>query len=187
MGLGPDKPVVALAADLGGTFLKFAAVDDGRRLSDTRLVPTPAQDWGSPVAALTDLCEAGPSEAPLGLSMAGIVDADDGRAFSANVPCLNGRHLAAELSAALGRPVHVANDADCMVLAEAAAGAGVGHRVVFGIVLGSGVGGGLVVDGCIVRGAGGVTGEWGHGALLGTIQVGETAIPPQPCGCGPVS
>lgn len=174
----------AFCVDLGGTFIKVSPVDRTGALTGTRLLPTPAQDWDAVVAALTGVCDTAPPEVPLGLSVTGIVDPDSGEAFSANVPCLNGRRLAADLTLALGRTVHVANDADCMTLAEATIGAGAGHRVVFGIVLGSGVGGGLVVDGHIVRGAGGVAGEWGHGPLLGTITTGSTTIPPQPCGCG---
>lgn len=182
--LESGSPAAAFCADLGGTFIKFAAVDRAGLMTEARLAPTPARDWAALVAALAKLCGPASVGVPLGLSVAGIVDPDSGEAFSANVPCLNGRQLAAELSVALARPVRVANDADCMALAEAADGAGVGHRVVFGIVLGSGVGGGLVVGGRLVRGAGGVAGEWGHGALLGAIEAGGVTIPPQRCGCG---
>jgi len=80
--------------------------------------------------------------------------------------------------------VRVANDADCFVLAEARRGAGAGARVVFGVILGSGVGGGLVVDGRIVEGAGGFSGEWGHGPVMGRRMVGERVLEPFPCGCG---
>jgi N-acetylglucosamine kinase len=85
----------------------------------------------------------------------------------------------------LGLPVWIANDADCFALAEARAGAGRGHATVFGIILGTGVGGGLVFDGRLLTGPGGFAGEWGHGpaaaAFAGTPPV---AIPRLPCGCG---
>ena len=114
-----------------------------------------------------------------------MVDPASGRIKVANIPCIDGRRLADDLAAALGRPVLVTNDADCFALAEAAIGAGRGHRVVFGIILGTGVGGGVVVDGRLVEGAGGFAGEWGHGPILAR-QVGDPPvdIPWFACGCG---
>jgi N-acetylglucosamine kinase len=116
-----------------------------------------------------------------------LVDPRDGFATSANIPCITGRPIAKELSDLLRRPVVAANDADCLTLAEANEGAGRGHCVVFCAVMGTGIGGGLAVDGRLVRGAGGVTGEWGHGPILNTtIQLdGRTMhIPRFSCGCG---
>ncbi len=90
-----------------------------------------------------------------------------------------------DLAAGLGVPVRVANDADCFTLAEAMSGAGQGHRTVFGIILGTGVGGGLVIDGRIHAGFGGAAGEWGHAPVLRTRSAGaEKDIPHWPCGCG---
>lgn len=178
--------MAGLCADIGGSFIKFAAVDRSGACEPPRLRPTPAHDWQAFRATLADLCHGTPRDEGLCLSVAGVVDPDTHVAFSANVPCINGRRLAAELGQDLGRPVQVANDADCVVLAEALRGAGRGHRVVFGVVLGSGVGGGLVVDGRIIGGAGGIAGEWGHGPLLGPLRVADVTIPPQPCGCGQV-
>ena len=85
----------------------------------------------------------------------------------------------------MGRAVRVANDADCFALAEAGAGAGRGHRIVFGAILGTGVGGGLVIEGRIVNGAGGFAGEWGHGPVAAT-RAGDPPVdlPHLPCGCG---
>ena len=182
----PVHPVAGLCADVGGSFIKFASMDAAGLCGPLRQRPTPARDWTRFREVMAELADEGPRGLPLCLSIAGVVDPETHLAFSANVPCVNGRRLAAELEAMLGRPVQVANDADCMVLAEALRGTGVGHRVVFGIVLGSGVGGGLVIDGRIVRGAGGIVGEWGHGPLLGPLQVGDVTVPPQPCGCGQV-
>ena len=179
-----DGSAAGLGADVGGSFIKFAAVHPDGACGTPRLVPTPVRDWPQFCATMSMLCRNHAPDVPLCLSIAGVVDPDTHVAFSANLPCISGRRLAAELGTHLGRPVRVANDADCTVLAEALRGVGVGHRVVFGIVLGSGVGGGLVVDGAIVRGVGGITGEWGHGPILGTVQVGDATVPPQPCGCG---
>src|SRR5699024_3494925 len=96
-----------------------------------------------------------------------------------------GRLLKADLEAALGHPVLIANDADCCALAEYGAGAGRGHRVVFGAILGTGVGGGLVVDGKLINSAGGFAGEWGHGPVAAT-RAGNPAVelPRFACGCG---
>jgi N-acetylglucosamine kinase len=105
-----------------------------------------------------------------------VVDPDTGRITVANIPCINGRSLAAELQMALGLPVLVLNDADCFALAEMAVGAARGHRNVFALILGSGVGGGLVIDGRVVLGAGGYAGEWGHGPVI--------RDPVFACGCG---
>jgi N-acetylglucosamine kinase len=108
-----------------------------------------------------------------------VVDPESGVLKVANIPCLDGRRVGAELSAALGLPVWVFNDADCFALAEARQGAGRGHRNVFGVILGTGVGGGLVLDGRIVTGSGGYAGEWGHGPV-----VNGAVVPRFACGCG---
>lgn len=170
--------------------MKFGLAAAGEPVRVVDQVPTPADDWEGFVTRLADLCHrhgAGqPAAAPLALSIAGLIDPDSGLVTrAANLPALVGRPLAAALSAALERPVHAANDADCFALAEARAGAGRGRRIVFGIILGTGIGGGLVVDGSLIRGAGGITGEWGHGPIVkpqaGTPPV---ALPRLACGCG---
>ncbi len=166
-------PGTVLCADIGGSFIRVGRAVDGVLAGDPVTLPTPALVWADFVAALAALVE-GPAVIPLAVAIAGVVR-EDGQVLAANLPCLAGRHLATELSSALGRRVTVANDADCFALAEAASGAGAGHRVVLGIILGTGVGGGLVVDGRMVPGAG----EWGHGPL---IHAGPLAS--LPCGCG---
>ena len=178
------RPVSDLCADIGGSFIKFASVrPDGTR-GEAERRPTPANDWPGFCVALWALCAKADPHAPLSLSIAGAVDPETGVALSANIPCISGRRVGTELGSELGRPVLVANDADCFVLAEALRGVGVGQRIVFGIILGTGVGGGLVIEGRIVEGAGGITGEWGHGPILGPLRIGTAEIPPLPCGCG---
>lgn len=90
----------------------------------------------------------------------------DGTMKNCNTTSLNGQPLAADLAAALGTEVRLANDADCFALAEATMGVGRGHRTVFGVIMGTGVGGGLVVDGRLLQGPNGLTGEWGHTPLV---------------------
>ncbi|NIE62417.1 ROK family protein [Burkholderia sp. Ax-1719] len=180
-------------ADIGGSFMRLAACAPDGSLTLLAKQPTPAHDWTQFADALASMLAAhahldtAQHRAPLALSIAGLVDPLDGVAFSANLPCITGRPLANALSMRLNRAVYAANDADCLALAEAVSGAGAGHRVVFTAVLGTGVGGGLVADGRLIRGAGGVTGEWGHGPIVNTQCVidGETLhVPRFACGCG---
>lgn len=162
------KPPV-LCFDIGGSRIKAARAEDG--LLDLGEVATPVDDFDAFVAALRGF-HAG--EQRVAVSIAGIVDPDSGRSKVANIACLDGRAVAADLTKALGVPVLVMNDADCFALAEALAAPG--KRVVFAIILGTGVGGGLVLNGQLVSGAGGYVGEWGHGPVI--------EDPALPCGCG---
>lgn len=173
--------------DIGGSGIKAALAASPSELTLLGRVPTPLEDFRAFVAAIRDLADgtAAPADAPIAISITGVVDPADGIITCANIPCIDGRQLAAELSARLGRPVFVANDADCFALAEAIEGAGRGHRIVFGAILGTGVGGGIVIDGRIVNGAGGFAGEWGHGPVAATSAGNPPVeIPRFPCGCG---
>lgn len=158
-----------LAFDIGGSRIKAAR--GGVVLGE---VATPLQDAQAFVAALHGFLRG--DEHGIAISIAGVVDPDTGRIKVANIPCMDGRTLALELQAALGLPVVVLNDADCFALAEISAGAARGHRNVFALILGSGVGGGLVIDGRLVQGEGGYAGEWGHGPVIRN--------PVFACGCG---
>lgn len=167
--------IMIVAYDIGGTRIRAARVA-GAEVMPLGEVPTPTTDFPAFIAAIGRFAE---GAGGIALSVAGIVDPASQRLKVANIPCADGRALGPELEAALGLPVKVLNDADCFALAEAHHGAGRGHRNVFGIILGTGVGGGLVIDGRVVQGAGGFAGEWGHGPVLS----GHLALP---CGCGQV-
>lgn len=177
-----------LCFDIGGTAIKRAeafSIEDIRPLSR---VSTPAQDFHAFVAVLQDtIRNASTPPNRLAFSIAGAIDPETGIANVANIPCLNGRPMQADLEQALGLPVDLANDADCFALAEATLGAGRGHDVVFGVILGTGVGGGVVVRGQLINASGGFAGEWGHGPvaqrILGTPEV---TLPAFGCGCGQV-
>lgn len=164
-----------LCFDIGGSRIK-AAIADRSGLTVLGDCPTPTTDFAAFCAALARFAE-GRAVSGVSISIAGVVDTDTGRIKVANIPCADGLILSDDLSAVLGLPVLVLNDADCFVLAEARKGAARGHRNVFGIILGTGVGGGLLIDGQLVQGAGGFAGEWGHGPVV-----------PAPwnlrCGCG---
>lgn len=173
--------------DIGGTHIKAALAEGPQSLRDLGRVPTPRDDFSAFTAALAGLVEQGgaPAGAPIAISVTGVVDPESGLVTVANIPCIHGRILAADLGAALARPVLIANDADCFALAEAHAGVGRGHRTVFGAILGTGVGGGIVAEGKLFRGAGGLSGEWGHGTIVATRTAAPPhELPPFPCGCG---
>lgn len=163
-----------VAFDIGGTRIRAARVAAGvvTRLGE---VATPTDDATVFAAAMAGFLQGATAVA---VSIAGVVEPESGRITVANIPCLDGRPVAAALQAALGLPVLILNDADCFALAEARQGAGRGHASVFGIILGTGVGGGLVINGQLVTGAGGFAGEWGHGPIV--------CAPVLPCGCGQV-
>lgn len=168
--------------DIGGTTIKAATATQPTKVEPLGRVPTPRDDFEAFVSAIGGLAAPGGA---ISISITGVVDPQSGLATVANIPCVDGRYLASELSQRLGRKVLVANDADCFVLAEAHVGAGQGHRVVFGAILGTGVGGGIVVDGRLHQGAGGLAGEWGHATIVATnVGVPPFEVPHFACGCG---
>ena len=176
-----------ISLDIGGSAIKGAVASSPTNLAPIGRVATPPDDFdafASAIAAMAAEAEA-PAHAPVAIAITGVIDPDTGVIKCANIPCVDGRHLGAELTGRLARQVLIANDADCFALAEAVAGAGRGHRIVFGAILGSGVGGGLVIDGRIVTGPGGFAGEWGHGPVAATSAGSPpVAIPHFQCGCG---
>ena len=117
----------------------------------------------------------------VGVGVPGSADPRDGKMRNANVVFLNGRQFQADLEHALARPIRIANDANCMALSEAVDGAAAGGRSAFAVIIGTGVGGGLVVDGQIVEGANGIGGEWGHVPLPWMT---EDEFPGPACWCG---
>jgi fructokinase len=161
---------VRIGVDLGGTKIEALALDDsGRELLRVR-VPTPFGDYAATLEALAGLVErlehalaAGPG--PVGVGMPGTISPATGLVKNANSTWLNGRALADDLRRRLPRPLRFANDANCFALSEATDGAGAGARVTFGVIVGTGTGGGIVVDGKVLTGPNGVAGEWGHNPL----------------------
>ncbi|WFS00160.1 ROK family protein [Rhizobium tumorigenes] len=172
--------------DIGGSAIKGGFA---RSQSDITTLPrrvTPGHDFEAFVTVLREIIAEAP-EKPDGIavSIAGVVDPDTQTLTCANIPCLHGRRLGSDLETVLGYPVLIANDADCFAMAEAFSGAGRGHRIVFGAILGTGVGGGLVADGRLVNASGGFAGEWGHGPIVAAFAgTPPVAIPAYPCGCG---
>ena len=172
--------------DIGGTAIKGGIARSETDIAPLARRPTPKDDFAAFVAVLGDvIAEAGETPDCISLSIAGVVDPDSQALTCANIPCIHGRRLAADLEQELKLPVLIANDADCFAMAEAMTGAGRGHRIVFGAILGTGVGGGLVADGRLVNAAGGFAGEWGHGPIIAPFAgTPAVAIPAYACGCG---
>jgi N-acetylglucosamine kinase len=175
-----------IAFDIGGSAIKAARAASPDALVETGRVKTPLDDFEAFAAAIAGLIGDAEPEAPVAIAITGVVDPASGRIKCANIPCIDGRALAADLRERLRRPVHIANDADCFALAEARRGAGRGTPVVFGAILGTGVGGGLVINGHLVSGGGGFAGEWGHGGPVAATLAGvpPVEIPRFACGCG---
>ena len=153
---------MTICFDIGGSTIKAALARAPEDLTPLGNRPTPGDDFAAFCRALSDLARCAEEDAtPLSIAICGVVDPQSGRIKCANIPCVDGRPLAADIEAALQRPVLVTNDADCFAVAEAGVGAGQGYGVVFGIILGTGVGGGVVVNGRLVEGAGGLPANGG--------------------------
>ena len=158
-----------IGIDLGGTKIEGIVLGpDGAELARER-VSTPAGDYRvtlQVVAALVAKLEADAGgECRVGIGMPGSFSRASGRVRNANSVCLNGQPMQRDLEALLGRPLRFANDADCLALSEATDGTAAGARVVFGVIVGTGTGGGIVVDGRLLSGPNGIAGEWGHNPL----------------------
>jgi fructokinase len=158
-----------LGVDFGGTKIEAALLDSQGEILVRQRVPNPGgyEAALAAVAALTARIEqeAGARAATIGVAMPGSLSPLTGLVRNANSVWLNGMPFFEDLKLALARPVRVENDANCFALSEAVDGAAAGGRVVFGVILGTGCGGGVVVDGRIVEGASGIGGEWGHTPL----------------------
>ena len=181
-GGGAAPPMLGI--DLGGTKTEAVLLGDDGRVGWRERVPTPAGDYEATLAMLAALVQRGRTAAAaavsIGIGTPGTVT-PDGRMKNCNSQCLNGRLLPRDLEAAVGQPVAVANDANCLALSEATDGAGAGHGVVFAAILGTGVGAGIAVHGRVLTGPNGVAGEWGHNPLPWRD---PAADPLWPCYCG---
>ena len=174
-----------IGIDLGGTKIEAAALADDGAIVVRRRVPTPRDDYDETVAAVSGLVEQIESDyetrASVGVGIPGAISPATGLVKNANSTWLIGRPFDADLSNALGRTVRVQNDANCFALSEAADGAAAGKRVVFGVILGTGVGGGVVIDGRPLTGAHAIAGEWGHNPMPGLL---DEEWNDRPCYCG---
>jgi fructokinase len=181
-----------IGIDLGGTKIAGVLMRHDADGTDTVVVelrrPAPRNDYAATIAALVEIVAAldayavgAPARPSVGIGMPGSISPATGLVQNANSVWLNGTPFARDLEAALGRPVRLANDANCFALSEATDGAAAGARIVFGVIIGTGCGGGIVVDGSLLDGPHGIGGEWGH-CPLPWQTVDE--VPGPTCWCG---
>ena len=180
------SPMGRIGIDLGGTKIEGVLLDPQGQIVSRERVPTPKDDYGATVRAIAGLVRrfelSVPGEPPsVGVGTPGAVSPLTGLMKNCNSTWLNGRTLREDLEVAIGRPVRLANDANCFALSEAVDGAGVGAEVVFGVILGTGVGGGVIVRGRPLLGPNAIAGEWGHNPLP-SARFDE--IPGPSCYCG---
>jgi len=167
----PDNIAMTLriGIDLGGTKIEgLALTADGRELARRRIA-TPQGDYPGTLRAVaglvTELEAACGGPARVGIGTPGSLSPSTGLMRNANSTCLNGQALDRDLAALLDRPLRIANDADCFALSEATDGAAAGARSVFGVIIGTGTGAGVVIDGTLLDGPNRIAGEWGHNPL----------------------
>jgi fructokinase len=173
-----------IGLDLGGTKIEAIALDDEGRERFRRRVPCPRGDYDATIEAVASLVGAAEEAAgpgSVGIGMPGAISPATGLVKNANSTWLNGRPLAEDLRARLARPVRLANDANCLALSEAVDGAAAGCSVVFAVIIGTGTGGGIAINGRAVVGANAIAGEWGHNPLPWP---GQEEWPGAPCYCG---
>jgi len=174
-----------IGIDLGGTKIEGIALAGDGREQQRRRIAAPRGNYDDTVRAITGLVESLEAETgargTVGVGIPGAVSPATSLIKNANSTWLIGRPLAEDLSRALARPVRLANDANCFALSEATDGAAAGAAVVFGVIIGTGTGGGVVVNGRVVAGANAIAGEWGHNPLPAPA---DDERPGPACYCG---
>jgi fructokinase len=179
-----SPPSHRIGIDLGGTKTELAVLDRAGTIVWRRRAPTPAAypDIVRTMAGLVAAAEAAlDTTATIGVGIPGVVSPATNLIKNANTQVLIGQALDRDLAAAVGRTVRLENDANCFALSEAADGAGQGARCVFGVIIGTGCGGGIVVDGRVLGGRHRIAGEWGHTPLP---YARADELPSPPCWCG---
>lgn len=179
-----------IGIDLGGTKIELVALSTAGEIVFQRRVDTPKDDYNAVIDAISQLVETAsdalhfPSSQPLGIGTPGAISLKTGLMMNCNSTCLNGRALQEDLARRTTRPVRIANDADCFTLSEACDGHATNESVVFGVILGTGVGGGIVVNKSLLQGVNAITGEWGHIALPSDRLDGFKLNRGRTCFCG---
>ena len=174
-----------LGIDLGGTKVEIIAMGDDGEILTRRRIPTPKQDYQQAIQAIVELVKSVDAEmgtqGTLGIATPGAISPATGLIKNANSTVLNGQPFDKDLARALGREIKIANDADCFTLSEAVDGAAQGAASVFGVIIGTGTGGGVVVNGRLLSGPNAIAGEWGHNPLPWPR---PDELPGQRCYCG---
>jgi len=174
-----------IGIDLGGTKIEILALDSAGKEIFRKRVPTPQGDYAATVRVAAGLVQefeaAEKKTATVGVGIPGSQSRITGLIKNANSTCLIGHDLKGDLEKALDREIRLENDANCFALSEASDGAGQGAKVVFGVILGTGVGAGIVVNGEVLVGPNAIAGEWGHNPLPSPR---KEDLPPPDCYCG---
>lgn len=175
--------------DIGGTKMELVVYDHNQEKIYSKRVDTPTDNYEAfKHTILTLVVEADTSldtQGFVGIGIPGLIEPDTSKALVANIPCANGRNLQADLESILNRPVKIENDANCFTLSEAIGGAGEGFDSVFGVILGTGCGGGLYLKHKLYTGRNNLAGEWGHTPLpFHALELGGSDFPVLDCGCG---
>jgi fructokinase len=182
---GLQTTALRLGIDLGGTKIAGVALGAGGRALAEHRVAAPRHDYAATIGAVADMVcaleQTAGGTGRIGIGMPGSLSPTSGLVQNANSTWLNGQPFQRDLESQLGRPVRLANDANCFALSEAVDGAGTGARSVFGVIIGTGCGGGLVFDGALIDGPRGIAGEWGHNPLP---WAGPVEHPGPKCWCG---
>jgi fructokinase len=176
---------IQIGVDLGGTKIEIIALDAGGRELLRRRVATPKGEYAGTLEAIARLVTEAERElgahGTVGIGTPGAISPATGLLRNSNSTWLNGKPLLHDLVRRLDRDVRIENDANCFALSEATDGAGAGHRVVFGVILGTGVGGGIVADARVLSGPNRIAGEWGHNPLPWPL---DEERPGPDCYCG---
>jgi len=182
---------IRLGIDLGGTKIEIIALDHNGQQRFRKRTPTPKHpDANSQYLLIIDAVQAlindsekelGQIDSPLGIGIPGAISLKTGKIKNANTTCLIGRDFKSDLQQYLKRDIYLENDANCFALSEATDGAGQDAQSVFAVILGTGVGGGIVINGQLLIGANAITGEWGHNPLPWSTEQDQ---PQQTCYCG---
>ncbi|MCH9662128.1 MAG: ROK family protein [Gammaproteobacteria bacterium] len=175
-----------IGIDLGGTKIAGIAMGDDDKVLSVARVPTPRDDYNGSISAISAMVNelanrANTTDYSVGIGMPGSISPVTGKVQNANSTWINDRHFQSDLETALDRSVRLANDANCLAVSEAYDGAGQGVASVFGVILGTGCGGGLVINGTAVSGRHSIGGEWGHNPLPWAKR---SELPGPACWCG---
>ena len=177
--------MIRIGVDIGGTKMEIAAIDESGSELLRRRTPAPGGGYNEAIRAITELVLEAErtlvARCSVGICTPGAVSSASGTLKNAYSSVLNAMQVKPDLERLLGREVRFANDANCFALSEAIDGAAKGARVVFGVILGTGVGGGVVVDGRVIEGANAICGEWGHNSLPWPV---PEEMPGPRCACG---
>lgn len=174
-----------IGVDLGGTKIEIAVLDAQGQIALRERFPSVQSDYPGTISAVRDGVLRAEAQlgvrCSVGIGIPGTISPSRGVVKNANSTWLNGKPFDVDIAEALQRPVRVANDANCFALSEAVDGAGSGKRVVFGVILGTGVGGGIAVNASILMGPNAIAGEWGHNPLPWPD---PDEVPGRACFCG---